>query len=103
MGPQNPQKLAEHIYRSVGPSGPNKDYLLCLDEALRSLSLDSGDEHVADLARRVSLIEKQEAERAASSNLPTYKDKVMSAPPPVGGEFRRSGSLEEQEETEKSY
>ncbi|KAF7885637.1 uncharacterized protein EAF02_004146 [Botrytis sinoallii] len=32
-GPQDPQELAEHIFRSEGPSGLNRDYLLSLDVA----------------------------------------------------------------------
>ncbi|OAA73107.1 ChaC-like protein [Cordyceps fumosorosea ARSEF 2679] len=61
VGPQDPQALAEHIFRSSGPSGPNKDYLLGLDDALAELSPESGDEHVADLARRVRALEQAKA------------------------------------------
>ena len=53
MGPQDPQALAEHIYKSVGPSGLNKDYLLSLESALDSLSPESGDGHITDLANRI--------------------------------------------------
>ncbi|KAJ5032685.1 uncharacterized protein L3040_009280 [Drepanopeziza brunnea f. sp. 'multigermtubi'] len=53
MGPQDPQRLAEHIHRSVGPSGLNRDYLLSLDTALNTLSAESRDEHIKDLALRV--------------------------------------------------
>lgn len=53
VGPQDPQELAEHIFRSQGPSGLNKDYLLSLDTALSELAPDSGDNHIHDLARRV--------------------------------------------------
>lgn len=56
MGPQDPEKLADHIYRSEGPSGPNKDYLLSLETALDSLSPESGDGHVKDLANRLRKI-----------------------------------------------
>ncbi|PSR97502.1 ChaC-like protein-domain-containing protein [Coniella lustricola] len=55
-GPQDIQTLAEHIYRSEGPSGLNRDYLLHLDTALRSLSPESGDEHITDLSNRVRAI-----------------------------------------------
>ncbi|OBS26506.1 hypothetical protein FPOA_00449 [Fusarium poae] len=58
VGPQDPQKLAEHIFRSQGPSGPNKDYLLSLDTALSELAPDSGDVHIHDLAHRVRELEK---------------------------------------------
>lgn len=59
MGPQDPQILAEHIYHSVGPSGPNKDYLLCLEAALDGLSPESGDGHITDLASRLRGVEKR--------------------------------------------
>ncbi|KAA6415831.1 MAG: cation transporter [Lasallia pustulata] len=58
MGAQDPQALAEHISRSAGPSGENKEYLFMLEEALEDLSDDSGDAHVTDLARRVKAIEE---------------------------------------------
>ncbi|KAK4997452.1 hypothetical protein LTR66_003147 [Elasticomyces elasticus] len=57
LGPQDPQALAEHIVRSRGPSGENRDYLFELDQALAELSKESGDEHVHDLARRCREIE----------------------------------------------
>ena len=90
MGPQDPQELAEHIYKSVGPSGLNKDYLLSLETALDSLSPESGDEHIKDLANRVRKIEQD-------ANIgPGYAVRE-----PVGHELKRVGSTDEQEETEK--
>ncbi|KAM5355779.1 hypothetical protein ACJ41O_002425 [Fusarium nematophilum] len=59
VGPQDPQQLAEHIFRSQGPSGLNKDYLLSLDIALNELAADSGDVHVHDLAHRVRQLESR--------------------------------------------
>jgi cation transport protein ChaC len=91
VGPQHPQKLAEHIHRSIGPSGPNKDYLLSLEEALDSLSAESGDAHVKDLATRVRKLEKQAngiGDRAASATA-------------VTNELEKVGSTDEQEEMEK--
>lgn len=58
VGPQDPQKLAQHILVSKGPSGPNKDYLFGLHNALESLSPESGDNHISDLAGRVKALEK---------------------------------------------
>jgi|SRR6266516_3596576 len=58
-GPQDPQKLAEHIQKSKGPSGENKEYLYMLEEGLNELSKESGDEHVQDLARRVRAIDQR--------------------------------------------
>lgn len=60
VGPQDPQELAEHIYRSTGPSGPNRDYLWGLEAALDELSPESGDEHVTDLSDRVRAIAARE-------------------------------------------
>lgn len=59
VGPQDPQELAEHIFRSKGPSGLNKDYLLNVDKALYELTPDSEDVHIHDLAERVRRLEKQ--------------------------------------------
>ncbi|CAK4033411.1 Glutathione-specific gamma-glutamylcyclotransferase [Lecanosticta acicola] len=61
LGVQDPQALAEHIVKSRGPSGENKDYLYQLEEALDALSAESGDEHISDLARRCREIEAREA------------------------------------------
>jgi cation transport protein ChaC len=52
VGPEDPQALAEHIIRSRGPSGDNKEYLYLLEDSLKQLSVDSSDEHVSDLVRR---------------------------------------------------
>jgi glutathione-specific gamma-glutamylcyclotransferase len=59
VGPQDPQELAEHIWRSRGPSGENKEYLLELADSLEGLSPESGDDHVRDLAARVRAIERR--------------------------------------------
>lgn len=55
LGPDEPAAMAEHIARSHGPSGSNRDYLLELDEALKKIG--ERDRHVADLARRVRSID----------------------------------------------
>jgi cation transport regulator ChaC len=53
VGVQQPQALAEHIWRSRGPSGENGEYLLMLEQALGGLGPGSADVHVSDLADRV--------------------------------------------------
>lgn len=63
MGPQDPQKLSEHIYKSVGPSGKNVDYLLGLETALDELSAESGDGHIKDLSDRVRAIQARESKK----------------------------------------
>ncbi|KAH8648966.1 cation transport regulator-like protein 2 [Tricladium varicosporioides] len=89
MGPQEPQQLAEHIFKSVGPSGPNKDYLLSLEVALDSLSLESGDGHIKDLAERVRQIE------SGSS--------AVISQEAIENELHRSGNPEGQEEVGKGF
>lgn len=90
MGPQDPQKLAEHIHKSEGPSGLNKDYLLALETALDSLSPESGDGHIKDLANRVRKIEER-------ANIDGHE----VAKGAVDHELKKIGSTDEQEETEK--
>ncbi|KAL2064989.1 hypothetical protein VTL71DRAFT_4129 [Oculimacula yallundae] len=89
MGPQDPQKLAEHIHKSVGPSGLNKDYLLQLDLALDGLSKESGDEHVKDLADRVRKLE-----------LGPDGDGTQAIIKAVDREVKKASSTDEQEENE---
>lgn len=89
-GPQDPQALAEHIYRSEGPSGLNRDYLLELERALDELSPESGDAHVTDLSNRLREIER----RARDADVNAHTEHVAH-------EFARAGSVDEQEETEK--
>ncbi len=51
LGPAPSESIALQIARSRGPSGPNDEYLLRLDEALRALGAD--DPHVSELAALV--------------------------------------------------
>ncbi|PBK84862.1 ChaC-like protein [Armillaria gallica] len=52
--------LAETIWRSVGPSGPNKDYLYKLVSAVRQLSPDSHDSHLFALEKIVRSLDARE-------------------------------------------
>jgi cation transport protein ChaC len=47
LGPAPAAEIARHIARSVGPSGPNRDYLVNLAEALRDLG--DHDAHVFEI------------------------------------------------------
>jgi len=87
MGPQDPQALAEHIYKSIGPSGLNKDYLLSLETALDSLSPESGDGHITELASKVRQIEQD-----AKVGIDPSKAMI--------DEVRKAGIKDEQEEIE---
>lgn len=51
LGPAPLVEIARQIARSRGPSGPNREYLLRLAEALRELEAD--DPHVFDLEREL--------------------------------------------------
>jgi cation transport protein ChaC len=58
LGGASERDIAEHIARSAGPSGPNRDYLLQLAAALRQM--DAQDPHVFDIERElVRLIAQQ--------------------------------------------
>lgn len=89
VGPQDPQQLAEHIFKSQGPSGLNKDYLLHLETALNDLSPESGDAHITDLADRVRKLEQT--------------GKIQSPTPDAAADhhLKKVHSTDEQEETEK--
>ncbi|MEM1417779.1 MAG: gamma-glutamylcyclotransferase [Myxococcota bacterium] len=51
LGPAPLEDLAAQVIRSRGPSGPNDEYVLELDAALRALGAD--DAHVRELAAHV--------------------------------------------------
>jgi glutathione-specific gamma-glutamylcyclotransferase len=91
VGPQDPQALAEHISRSAGPSGPNPDYLFGLEAALAALGPESGDEHVTDLADRLRAIMAEGGGVVVGSQ---QQQQCHG--------FQRAGSVDEQEETEKT-
>lgn len=44
LGPASEKEIAEHIFESSGPSGPNKEYVFLLASALRALN--ENDEHI---------------------------------------------------------
>ena len=67
LGALKPQDVADVISRSHGPSGDNVEYLLQLEEALNSLSEESGDGHISDLADRVRQL--QDTQPNDSSNV----------------------------------
>ena len=51
LGPAPVSEIAAQVRRSVGPSGPNRDYVLRLAEALRALR--AYDAHVFEVAEQV--------------------------------------------------
>jgi len=57
LGAASERDIAEHIARSTGPSGPNRDYLLQLADALHQL--DAEDPHVFAIERELVRLIKQ--------------------------------------------
>jgi len=51
-------KLAHRIWQSIGPSGPNKDYLFKLAESVRKLSPHSHDSHLLALEAMVRRLDQ---------------------------------------------
>lgn len=56
LGPASNYEIASHIAHSHGPSGPNRDYLTRLAEALRTLRAD--DPHVFAIERELLNLER---------------------------------------------
>lgn len=96
VGPQDPQALAEHIYRSEGPSGLNRDYLWELEKALDGLSPESGDQHISDLGERLRAIAKREGLVIPDIEATLAEEDAHEH------DFRKVSSVDEQEETEKT-
>jgi cation transport regulator ChaC len=55
LGPASPADIAAQVMAACGPSGPNREYVLRLDEALRTDGHD--DPHVREIARLVRELE----------------------------------------------
>ncbi|RMZ90797.1 hypothetical protein DV736_g1971, partial [Chaetothyriales sp. CBS 134916] len=87
LGALHPQDVAAKINESIGPSGENSEYLLQLEAGLKSLSPESGDEHISDLARRV---------RTMATPARSSRQRRASA-----AGLQRVSSTQEQEEIEK--
>lgn len=93
VGPQDPSALAEHILGSVGPSGENREYLYMLEESLLSLSPESEDNHVVDLARRCRILEMSNTLHGGTI--------VNESQDVVSNDLGRTRNTEDREEVEK--
>ncbi|KAG0347495.1 hypothetical protein BG004_007642 [Podila humilis] len=60
-GPAPLEIIAEQIYHSKGPSGPNKDYLLNLAHALRTVAPSGNDQHLFELEAKVKDLMRKDA------------------------------------------
>ncbi len=59
LGPAPSDAIARQVVASVGPSGPNPEYVLRLEQALRELQAE--DAHVFDVAARVRALLGEDA------------------------------------------
>ena len=100
VGPQDPQKLADHIWKSRGPSGENKEYLFMLEKALQDLDKGSGDKHVEDLAARVKAMEEKGTHEMR--NGVRVAGGATRAAEGIDLELSKVGSTDELEEVERS-
>lgn len=90
-GPRNISRDDPPSWQLLTPRlAVNRDYLLSLEEALNHLSPESGDAHITDLSDRVRDIARK-----------AQKEEGADTAHPASHEFRRKGSVDEQEETEK--
>ncbi|KAL8565188.1 Cation transport regulator-like protein 2 [Nucella lapillus] len=74
LGPAPIPEIAHQIYHSVGPSGPNKEYLLNLAQSLRSIAPHVDDVHVFSLEEEIKVIEARingETENEEASSIET--------------------------------
>jgi cation transport protein ChaC len=62
VGSEPLDSLAYHIWKSVGPSGKNKDYLYELSKAIKKLAPESHDEHLAALEERIRALDEKTKE-----------------------------------------
>lgn len=64
LGPAPLKEMAHQIYHSVGPSGPNKDYLLNLAHAVRSIAPHAEDRHLFALEDEIKSIMESKSQCA---------------------------------------
>lgn len=57
VGPAPLEEMAGQIHRSVGPSGPNKEYLYNLADAMRDIAPEATDEHLYELEAAVRALD----------------------------------------------
>jgi len=59
LGPAPLDDMAKQIFDSEGPSGQNKEYILNLAEALKTIAPEAEDDHLYSLERELIRLEEQ--------------------------------------------
>lgn len=60
VGPASSQEIARQIHKAEGPSGPNREYLLKLAEAMRALAPHVQDQHLFELELELQMLDLNE-------------------------------------------
>nr|CAH7759424.1 unnamed protein product [Callosobruchus chinensis] len=66
-GPAELNEIAKQIFKSIGPSGPNVDYVCNLAKAMRGLFPDVHDEHLFDLEKIILDLSKNIRDNRSTS------------------------------------
>jgi len=91
IGSEPIEQLSQHIWHSVGPSGPNKEYVYRLADAVRSLAPESHDSHLFALETRLRELDAERLGKTLdnASQLryddPTSNNGTATAPDDDGG------------------
>ncbi|KAI0785927.1 ChaC-like protein [Abortiporus biennis] len=67
IGSEPIDRLAQHIWKSVGPSGPNKEYLYHLADSVRKLAPESHDSHLFALEAHCKALDDDHEKKKTSS------------------------------------
>jgi len=68
IGSEPLDALADRIWRSIGPSGPNKEYLYHLAESVHKLAPESHDSHLYALETRCRELDAAHAKQESSTS-----------------------------------
>jgi len=68
VGSESLEELADTVWRAVGPSGRNKDYVYNLAAALRAMTPEAHDSHLFALEARLRELDRASAGSVASES-----------------------------------